>query len=212
MTEIINPYKKYSKGKTTKEEVTPREEAEKLAGQKLGEKEFKRQYHSDFNKEAGSSPTIVLPSTQHIKLSVRLPKGIVTSLTIKKNIIALWLLYTSDPSYIDIDSINKWVEQSLNGVSNQAGNTGNNDIDTIMKPKEIEDALEADLAAVAEAKKELEKIQEKINRSINNFVHKCIGKWIKESGKGLSDFVTEMMIEDLLEDYKLYTIVLTQIK
>lgn len=114
--------------------------------------------------------------SQHIKMSVRLPKGIVTSLTIKKNIIALWLLYTCDPEALSTEIID----------SSEANN--------ILCPEDIK------------------KDEETISKSVSSFIYKCLEKWENETGKGLSDFITEMMIEDLLEDYVLYENLLPLIK
>ncbi len=117
-------------------------------------------------------------TSQHIKMSVRLPKGIVTSLTIKKNIIALWILYTCDPETLNTEIIDS-------SEASEAQSLTQEDI--------IED-------------------EETIYKLVNTFVYKCLEGWDKESGKGLSDFVTELMIEDFLDDYDLYESLLPLIK
>lgn len=45
-----------------------------------------------------------------------------------------------------------------------------------------------------------------IQALVQNFVDKCIDEWKSDSAKGLSDFVMEMMIKDILEekDFKSY--------
>lgn len=132
--------------------------------------DYKQEYIKD-NLQESTEPITSPQQTQHIKISVRLPKGIVTSFTIKKNIIALWLLYTSDTDYLDIYS--------------------------------LLDSLDSE---------DLNKFSEKVSKLINNFVYKCLNEWTKESGKGLSDFITEKMIEDFLDDYPLYVALLLTIK
>ena len=104
--------------------------------------------------------------TQHVKVSIRLPGGIVTSLTIKKNIIALWILFAMEEKIDDIDDIdeavvNGQVYQKLPNIPNQ----------------------------------------------LNDFIYECMSSWEKETGKGLSDYVTECLIKDFLDDdYELYCI------
>lgn len=114
----------------------------------------------------GSVGSAVPLSAQHLKISVRLPRGIVTSLTLKKNILVLWILYTADPDLFYIDII------------------GNN---------------------VVELQEEhIKKDKDAIWKLINDFVYKCLDNWSKETGRGLSDYITECMIEDFLDDYEIY--------
>ena len=54
-----------------------------------------------------------------------------------------------------------------------------------------------------------------ISKLINTFVYKCLEGWENETGKGLSDFVTELMIEDFLkvgDEYPLYENLMPLIK
>lgn len=118
----------------------------------------------------GPIPRTTENPSQHIKMSIRLPRGIVTSLTLKKNILSLWLLYTADEDELDLENIVEYREANR-----------------------IED---------------IGKFTEMANTLISAFVYKCLEDWDKETGKGLSDFVTEKMIEDLLEDYILYSTVI----
>lgn len=41
---------------------------------------------------------------------------------------------------------------------------------------------------------------------VQNFIYSCLSKWKENNGKGFSDFVSEMMIRDILErkDFKKY--------
>ena len=121
-------------------------------------------------------PINAISTSQHIKMSVRLPKGIVTSLTIKKNIIALWLLYTCDPESLHTELL---------------------DVEDIMEHMTIEDVIED---------------EKTISKLISVFVYKCLEGWENETGKGLSDFVTELMIEDFLDEYPLYENLMPLIK
>ncbi|MCP3683845.1 MAG: hypothetical protein GY861_14265 [bacterium] len=111
-----------------------------------------------------NSPT----NSQHIRISVRLPRGIVTSLTLKKNIIAIWLLYRA-PSRKDP----QWI------------------LDIIEKGEDIKEDIKPDT----------------IMTIINTFVYSCLESWDKDTGKGLSDFVTELMIDEALEpnDHSIYS-------
>ena len=105
----------------------------------------------------------------HIKISVRLgkgSKGIVTSLTIKKNTVALWLLYTCDPEVLHTNIINE--EEREKGAE--------------LKPEDIQ------------------KDKDTVSQLISEFVYKCLEGWDKETGRGLSDFVTELMTKDILDE------------
>lgn len=119
----------------------------------------KRQTKSIYKKEyleQHNSPCAT-PSSAHVRISVRIPKGIVTSLTIKKNIIAIWLLFRT-PLSTDKEMV----------------------IDLIENKEEIGNNTIPDM--------------------INSFVHSCLDEWDKNTGKGLSDYITEKMIGELLEE------------
>lgn len=109
--------------------------------------------------------------SQHIKISVRLKRGIVTSLTIKKNIIALWIIFG-----------NAFDDCEVSGLKGTE----------IIDPKNITAQM--------------------ISDKVNDFVYKCLEGWDRDTGRGLSDFVTEKMIEDFLEDYEEYGEVIFNIK
>ncbi len=172
---LINPISKSKKTNTDKK-IVP------LSDYKKG---YKDSYASEASKESqtgssapGGITVKALPkspttqrTSQHIRISVRLPRGIVTSLTIKKNIIALWLLYRT-PSLED--------------------------------PEQILDLLESG----GDVK------DDTVGTMVNNFVYHCLSFWEQDTGKGLSDFVTERMIEDALEveDYDMYVTLLGLIK
>ena len=93
------------------------------------------------------------PKSQHIKMSLRISNK-VTSITIKKNIIVLWLIFS--------DKI------------------------------DLEDLEDLDF--------------EKVSVVINNFVYSCLNGWDKDTGKGLSEFITDMMIKDFLDDSYTYSV------
>ena len=100
-------------------------------------------------------------NTQHIKMSIRLSNGIVTSLTIKKNIVALWIIFAKTNSDIDLTT-------ELNF--------------------------------------------DKLSSLVNTFVYKCMNDWKQNTGKGLSDFITEKMIRNILNDGNTYSIYCDLIK
>jgi hypothetical protein len=142
---------------------------------------YKQEYKDQYNKDSAPSvpvgsavpaiATRALPSTQHIKISVRLPRGIVTSLTLKKNIIALWMLYRtpleSDPEQV---------------------------CDLIEEGKDVK--------------------EDSIKEMATRFVYRSLEDWDYDTGKGLSEFVTERMIEDALEieDHAIYQIIMANTK
>lgn len=138
--------------------------------------DMQQAFKNTYSNDAGALPKSLNkpPSSQHIKLSVRLPRGIVTSLTLKNNIIALWLLYRT-PTKSD--------------------------------PEQVIDLLEEGLAIKEDTIKEM----------VSSFVYKSLDKWEHDTGKGLSDYVTELMIEDALEnedsnDYTIYESLMGLIK
>lgn len=145
-------------------------------------------------KENKGNTTNTNQSTNHIKISVRLQRGIVgtgvTSFTIKKNIIALWLLYRQPISTNHINT---------------------NHINTTYSTYSLPDTPN---------KKELETFSKKVPKIINDFVYTCLNEWDKDTGKGLSDFITERMIKDFLEgseepgesEYPLYIKLLSTIR
>lgn len=49
-------------------------------------------------------------------------------------------------------------------------------------------------------------IQDSLNGKIMDFVYKCLNSWNENNGKGFSEFVSERMIEDILdnEDFERY--------
>lgn len=140
-------------------------------------KGFKDQYNKDSAPVSSASPStpVKSPSTQtpsqHIKISVRLPRGIVTSLTLKKNIIAIWMLYRTP---LESD------------------------------PEKVCDLIEDAMPVKEDTIKEM----------ATRFVYRCIDKWDHDTGKGLSDFVTELMIEDALEmeDHAIYQMIMSYTK
>lgn len=149
----VNPYKK----KRKKPEDIQRKS------------DYKQDYKDDYNNPQ-MGPNQPIPSTPsqssaHIKISIRLPRGIVTSLTIKKNIIAIWILYRT-PLKTDPEQILDLIDVGL-------GNTIRDDT---------------------------------IITVVTTFVYKCMNDWNKDTGKGLSEFITELMIEDALEldDHSVY--------
>jgi len=105
--------------------------------------------------------TIKLNNSMHYKMSLRLNNGTVTSITIKKNILALWIIYSPVTGDLDLEKTSS----------------------------------------------------EKIMTLINKFVYTSLKYWDKETGKGLSDFITEQMIHDFLESqYGLYSTITERIK
>lgn len=48
---------------------------------------------------------------------------------------------------------------------------------------------------------------------VSNFIYSCLSKWEKDTGKGFSDFVSDLMIEDILdsEDFDKYKQIATDI-
>ncbi len=146
-------------------------------------KGFKEQYNQDsappdLQGSTGSTGSTVqstlvksLPTSQHIKISVRLPRGIVTSLTIKKNIIAIWILYRT-PLKSDPEQVVSLIEEGL--------------------PVK----------------------EDTIKEMVTRFVYRSLNDWDHDTGKGLSDFVTELMIEDALEmeDHSIYQMIMSHTK
>jgi hypothetical protein len=94
-----------------------------------------------------------------LRYSVRIA-GSVTSLSLRRNLVALWLTLNTD----EIVDFNSGVKGSLNGL-------------------------------------------------VLNFIYKCIAKWKKNNGRGLSDFVSDMMIQDIVDsdDYAKYKSILITI-
>ena len=90
--------------------------------------------------------------SNHIRMSLRID-GKVTSITLKKKIIALWLIY----------------------------NVGINE-------SNIEEKISS------------------LKTSVFDFVYECLKGWHYLSGKGLSDFITNKMISEILEkeDYAVF--------
>jgi hypothetical protein len=125
----------------------------------------------------GPSLTPLTALTAHFKMSIRIPNGIVTSLTIKKNIIAMWLIYRQ-PTPKDSLDLDKITTESI----------------------AMHSLLSKDDLLTAEAN-----VTEAISNMISDFVYEKIELWTKETGKGLSDFITDLMIQDILEeDFSLY--------
>lgn len=89
-------------------------------------------------------------SNHALRYSIRIA-GSVTSLSLRRNLVALWLALNSDVSFDKVIGTNPGIKGSLNG-------------------------------------------------QILNFIYKCLGKWEGNTGKGFSDFVSDMMIADILED------------
>lgn len=118
----------------------------------------KRQVEGKEKRKKLSEPLPTpLPSiSHHLKMSVRLSNGSVTSLTIKKNIIALWLLFTYNPEEF-LDMLNFTIQENLI-------------------------------------------LYKRLNKRVMEFVYECLKEWKKETGKGLSTFITESMIKELLEE------------
>ena len=140
--------------------------------------DYKKGYKDQYNKDSAPQSSAVqqslvksLPTSQHIKISVRLPRGIVTSLTLKKNIIALWMLYRT-PLESDPEQVCDLIE---NG-----------------------DPVKDDT----------------IKEMATRFVYRSLEHWEHDTGKGLSDFVTELMIEDALEmeDHSIYQMIMANTK
>lgn len=111
---------------------------------------YKTDYKND-NMNRKNSHISQSQQSQHIKMSIRLNRGVVTSLTIKKNIITLWLLFSEANTNLDLSDIK--------------------DIDF-----------------------------KKISKMVNDFVYDCMNHWENDTGKGLSDFITERMIQDIIND------------
>ena len=97
--------------------------------------------------------------TLSLKYSIRIARS-VTSLSLRKNVVGLWLTLNSE-TLMDINQNSKG---TLNG-------------------------------------------------EVQNFIYKCLSDWNREDGKGFSDFVSEMMIKDILEaeDYTIYSQILLYI-
>lgn len=148
-----------------------------------GLSDYKKGYKDEYNKDSAppdsalqtsavqTALTKSLPTSLHIKISVRLPRGIVTSLTLKKNIIAIWMLYRTP---LESD------------------------------PEQVCDLIEEGLPVKADTVKEM----------ATRFVYRCLNDWEHDTGKGLSDFVTERMIEDALEmeDHSIYQMIMSNTK
>ena len=137
--------------------------------------DYKKGYKDEYNKDSAPQTSAVqrsltksLPTSQHIKISVRLPRGIVTSLTLKKNIIAIWMLYRT-PLESDPEQVCTLIEEGL----------------------PVKD--------------------DTIREMVTRFVYRCLNDWEHDTGKGLSDFVTELMIEDALEmeDHSIYQMIMS---
>ncbi len=45
---------------------------------------------------------------------------------------------------------------------------------------------------------------EDLQGKVSNFIYECLGKWKGDTGKGFSDFVSEMMIADVLDEDDFY--------
>ncbi len=121
-------------------------------------------YKDGYDKESSGENcapggTLIVPIaiTAHMKISIRLPRGIVTSITLKNNIIAIWLLYRT-PREHDVEQVCELLE----------------------KREPVKD--------------------DTVRAMVMSFVYDCLEMWEKDTGKGLSDFITEKMIGDCLEE------------
>lgn len=91
-----------------------------------------------------------------LRYSIRI-SGSVTSLSLRRNLVSLWLTLTTD----QVREFNSVAKSNLNG-------------------------------------------------KVLNFIYKCLNEWKEDNGKGLSEFVSEKMIQDILdlEDHAKYKSIL----
>lgn len=56
-------------------------------------------------------------------------------------------------------------------------------------------------------------VKGKLNGLVQNFIYGCLSDWKQDNGKGFSDFVSDMMIKDILdrEDFRKYRQILISI-
>jgi len=105
---------------------------------------------------------------RYVKLSVRI-KDKVTSLSISKSIVVLWVLFSVTTQDVDL-----------------------NELAGFVKRKEYKENT--------------------IIRLVKDFIFESLGEWEKEDGKGLSSFIVEKMIHDMLYDQDLHGTYLNLVK
>jgi hypothetical protein len=189
-----NPYKKYSR-RPDRKDLKDRKDSEPSKASKASQNTGSLRVD---DQSAKHSPPKHSQPSQHIKISIRLKRGIVTSLTLKKSIIAIWLLYTADTDVLPLEQLEELM--AVAGGTTRATTIAA--AGTLEAQKELENL---------ENLKNLNAFKEKANELVNDFVYECLEDWDKDTGKGLSEFVTEIMIADFLEDYDQYELILNSI-